>query len=276
MATRAQSRREAGPARGVVRGGAPAGPTEHRRVLPVEALAPFVAHFWWVRWSLPEPTLVETLPHPAVHLVIEAGAPVRAEIAGVHTGRFTRQLAGDGWVFGIKFRPAVFQQLLRAPVATLTDRVLPAAAVLGPEAVALAKAIAAAPDLDARIGLAEPFLAARLAPLPREVARVRDLVERIAEDRSLLSVAAAAAALGVDARTLQRRFRQHVGVGPKWVIQRYRLHEAAERLAGPRPPSLAALAAELGYADQAHFTRDFALVVGRPPSRYAARAGGAR
>ena len=32
----------------------------------------------------------------------------------------------------------------------------------------------------------------------------------------------------------------------------------------------AALAADLGYADQAHLTRDFTATLGVPPSRYAA------
>jgi AraC-like DNA-binding protein len=64
-------------------------------------------------------------------------------------------------------------------------------------------------------------------------------------------------------RSLQRLFRKYVGVSPKWVIRRYRLHEAAERLKGSRPPPLAELATSLGYADQAHFAREFKQVTGR-------------
>ena len=37
-------------------------------------------------------------------------------------------------------------------------------------------------------------------------------------------------------------------------------------LAEPGSPSLARIAAELGYADQAHLTRDFRATLGRPPS----------
>ena len=76
----------------------------------------------------------------------------------------------------------------------------------------------------------------------------------------------------MDARALQRAFRTHVGVSPKWVMQRYRLHEAAERLREEKPPSLAALAAALGYADQAHFARDFKRAVGQTPRAFAALA----
>lgn len=70
-------------------------------------------------------------------------------------------------------------------------------------------------------------------------------------------------------RRMQRLFREYVGVTPKWVIQRYRLIEAAARLAAGRADDLADLALDLGYADQAHFIRDFKRIVGRPPAGYA-------
>jgi AraC-like DNA-binding protein len=78
---------------------------------------------------------------------------------------------------------------------------------------------------------------------------------------------------GMGKRTLQRLFHEYVGVSPKWVIQRYRLHEAAQRLADDPDLSLADLALDLGYCDQAHFVRDFRSVVGRPPAAYARSAG---
>jgi AraC-like DNA-binding protein len=75
---------------------------------------------------------------------------------------------------------------------------------------------------------------------------------------------------GIPARTLQRLFNRYVGVSPKWVLRRYRLHEAAARLAEPPPGSWAQVAAELGYVDQAHFINDFTAAVGMTPAQYAA------
>lgn len=69
-------------------------------------------------------------------------------------------------------------------------------------------------------------------------------------------------------RTLQRLFRRHVGVGPKWVLQRYRLHEAIEQLADRREVDWSRFAVDHGYFDQAHFIADFRAVVGRSPSQY--------
>jgi AraC-like DNA-binding protein len=78
-----------------------------------------------------------------------------------------------------------------------------------------------------------------------------------------------AAALGIGARRLQRIFAEYVGVGPKWVIRRHRMQEAAERAAAGTGVDWAALAAELGYADQSHFTRDFTRTLGISPAQYA-------
>lgn len=72
----------------------------------------------------------------------------------------------------------------------------------------------------------------------------------------------------VTERTLQRLFSAYVGIGPKWVLQRYRLHEAIERLQGRRDIDWARFALDLGYYDQAHFTRDFRSLVGRTPTQY--------
>jgi AraC-like DNA-binding protein len=74
-------------------------------------------------------------------------------------------------------------------------------------------------------------------------------------------------------RALQRLFSDYVGVSPKWVIRRSRLHDAASRLANAEDVNLTQLAQELGYCDQAHFARDFKTIVGRSPSDYRRSAG---
>jgi AraC-like DNA-binding protein len=72
-------------------------------------------------------------------------------------------------------------------------------------------------------------------------------------------------------RTLQRLFRRYVGVGPKWVLRRYRLHDGADLLARGEAAELADLALALGYFDQAHFSREFKDQIGLTPAEYATR-----
>jgi AraC-like DNA-binding protein len=108
-------------------------------------------------------------------------------------------------------------------------------------------------------------LALRPDPVATEVAR---LVERARTDRSLTRVEQLAGVAGRSVRSLERLFGEYVGIGPKWVVQSYRVLDAAAAAHGGEPVDWAALAADLGFTDQAHLTRVFRAVVGAPPATY--------
>jgi len=61
---------------------------------------------------------------------------------------------------------------------------------------------------------------------------------------------------------------QHAGVSPTWVLRRYRLLDVAEAVRNGERVSWAQVAADLGYADQAHLSRDFHAATGRTPAAY--------
>ncbi len=96
------------------------------------------------------------------------------------------------------------------------------------------------------------------------------IVDLARSEPTIARVSDLAARAGVKPRGLERLFRTYVGVPPKWVIRRFRVHEAAERIKSGAPSDWSALACELGYFDQAHFIRDFKAQVGRTPADYAA------
>ena len=238
------------------------------RTRPAPALAELVEHFWTVSWDLRgrDPHTQHTLPHPAVHLVAERD---RSGVMGVLTGRFTRELHGQGRAFGIRFRPAGFHPFHGAPVATLTDRRVAVAEVFGPAGDRLVADLLAAAGQERLVAAAEAFLLARLPAPDPNVARVNRVVDQIMADRDITRVGDVTDRSGIATRRLQRLFATYVGVTPKWVIRRARLHEAVERLDQGHQVDLVFLARELGYFDQAHFARDFRSAVGRPPAAYA-------
>jgi AraC-like DNA-binding protein len=258
------------PPRGILRAPRPDGLLDARRLVPSLELAPYIHHYWSIRWSLRSPFKGEALPHPAAQILrIATSAERSAVVLGVPSGAVARTLTDEGETFGISFRPVMFQALLGASMASITDRVVSLKQVLGKSARPWARAIDAARAPEEKVALTEALLTPLLiTPSPR-LERIRDLVERIAVDRSMLRVDDISRASELDARALQRCFRTYVGVSPKSVIQRYRLHEAAVQLRAPHPPLLAELAASLGYADQAHFGRDFKRTVGQTPRAFA-------
>lgn len=254
--------------RGVVGVASVRGRSPVERFLPEPILEPMVEHLWSISWDLEgkPPGTGETLPHPSVYLVIEAG---RSGLAGVNTHRFQRLLEGRGRVYGVKFHPGGFRPLWTASVKTLTDQVLPLEAAFGPAGAALeAEVLRCGDEVLAAVSALEAFLVARLPPPDPKAQLARSLVARILADRSLTQAEAVARQAGLSLRSLQRLFNEYVGVSPKWVIQRYRLHDAMEELEGARPVDLPALALSLGFYDQAHFIRVFKAFLGRTPTGY--------
>jgi len=245
--------------------------------------APWVENRWSLRWALPEGRWFrsEVLPHPTCSLTVELGSFPRRDmppgetvaVTGVCTRRFDVEVRGWGRVVGLRFRPGGLAALTGHPASAWTDRSVPADAVL-PAALA---ADLADPDLaqddTAWAETAERGLAvlAGDSPDPR-YDLLLDVVADMLADHSLLTVAEVADRHAVTVRTLQRLFTHYVGVGPKWVLARYRLHDAVADLDAGWPGTLTDLAVRYGWYDQAHFTRDFTALVGVTPGQYRDRA----
>ncbi|MGW1952189.1 AraC family transcriptional regulator [Streptomyces sp. NPDC001920] len=250
-----------------------------RRHEPAEPLRRYVEWYWLIDWDLPAPYASHIVPHPAVNLTFqwdgadEAGAPPYGEVTGVALGLYTRKLTGRGRVCGVKFRPGGFRPYApEAPVSRWTGRVLPAQEVFPRITADTARAIVTPADDRARVAALDAFLLSLpCAPDPQADLAI-DLVRSIRADRTVRRVGDFAEARGLSVRALQRLFSAYVGVSPKWVLLRYRIHEALEQAGTRDDVDWAGLAADLGYADQAHLVRDFTATVGVPPTAYAAEA----
>ncbi|MGY2011101.1 AraC family transcriptional regulator [Nocardia gipuzkoensis] len=241
------------------------------RLPPGRAVDRYVEWYWAVRWDLRgrPPYRAEVLSYPSVNVTFErSGARTGGFVNGVTTTKFIRELSGLGETFGIRFRAGGFGAFTGLDVGSLRDRAVPIADVL-PDAAGLTERVLDAPTVEHRRGVVEEYLTKRPAAADPTYRLVLRIVEAMATDQELTRVDQIAERFDVPARTLQRMFRRYVGAGPKWVLRRYRLQDGADLLAKGRIEDLAALAAELGYFDQAHFSREFTAEVGMAPLEYA-------
>ncbi|MCA9671757.1 MAG: AraC family transcriptional regulator [Myxococcales bacterium] len=281
-----------GRARGLV--SRPSGPGVRARFYRApEDLREMVERFWVGEWDLPAEAPHETqlLGDPCAHVVFErgdhTGEPER-RLVGVWTKLWRRRLEGRGRVRAAKLRAGAFGALFAGAAARFSDRIVPLDDALdGALDIALEDDVALAAELDALqavvldadddepafVALAQWLRARRRTDRREHVSLAVALVERIASDHEIRSVQRLGEASGLDPRSLQRLFREHVGASPKWVIRRSRLQEAAARIERGEAPNLAQLAAALGYSDQAHLARDFKTAVGRSPSAFRRQGG---
>jgi AraC-like DNA-binding protein len=234
---------------------------------PHPELASFVQDYWITRWDRrgQPPFVQRVLPSPSVNITLKRG---RSRVAGLSLGTFTEVLDGRHVVFGVRFRPGGFRPFLGASVSSISGRFLPIGDVFGPAGTALERPVVEAADSDEMASTVEAFLLARQPPPDPLIDMAAVLVTAVADDPTITRVDDLARRGEMSVRRLQRLFAEYVGAGPKWVIRRFRMQDAAGR-AALGPVDWAGLAGDLGYSDQAHFCRDFAASVGVVPSSYA-------
>lgn len=252
--------------RGLLRWPPQAGIGKHVRMQPPPELATWVDCFWMVTWELDRPYLQETLPHPNFYFAFQDR---RSTIGGVNTGKSSHLLEGRSGVFGIKFKPGGFRPFMNESAAALTNRIVAAATIFGPGVLDLeADLHSLSWNEDRMIAAVSEFMRRRLPESDPDVELAARLVERIREDSEIKTVNDLQERTGLSKRSLQRVFREYIGATPKWVIQRFRLHELVERLNSGNRPDWCQVALELGYFDQAHLINAFKSIVGYPPAQY--------
>jgi len=237
------------------------------RFPPSAKLAPFVQHYWVIDWDLrgSSPHTQAVLSHPNVNLVFEAH---QSRVYGVSEGTRSQLIEGAGRVIGVKFKPGGFYPFWKKPISQLTGTSLSVDEVFGADSSLIEQQLLLLQTGEEAASLADQFLL-RFLPEPDSGSELAsDIVYRIRDNRSIIKAEEAARQADMHIRSLQRLFDRYVGVSPKWVILRYRLHEAAERIVQEAPPDWSTLSLELGYYDQSHFIHDFKAFVGSSPEEY--------
>jgi AraC-like DNA-binding protein len=215
----------------------------------------------------------KVLQYPVSLIVISADY---ARFYGVVSGLSTTTLSGDGWAVGLMCAPSAGFLLSGSPMAAYTDRYVDVTEVLGDAGRVLTEQVRTAMSEDPASPAAHELAMAaygdalrRHLPVDAEGELVNRVVAFVESRSDVTRVAQVCAEFDLSERALQRLVHRRIGLTPKWLIQRRRLQEAAERLR-TRSTTLGDVAAVLGYADQPHFIRDFSKITGMTPGEFAA------
>jgi len=209
------------------------------------------------------------LPDGCTDLIWEPGRG--AYVAGPDTGPALTVLPAGTIIIGVRFRPAAGGPALGVPLGELRDQRVDLADLRRAESRRLAGTL----DPDTAMVRALDVAAALVADGAPDAA-VRRAAELLADPRARADDVAAE--IGLSERQLRRRCQDTVGYGPKTLqrVLRFRrfvtLIDAYPGTAGnPRggAPDLATIAARVGYADQAHLTRECRGLAGLTPAALA-------
>lgn len=239
------------------------------RLPPAEAARDLVVWFWIPEWDVApgRSSRQDVVGYPALTLVVE---PEVVTLAGGTTRSSHRDLRGRSWAVGAMLRPAAVAALTADPSSLVDGE----RTVDAPElrAAVVAAMSTGAGRRERAVEAFSAWIAARVGAPTGPALLANALVDVLLGENPATSPEEAATRLAVSVRTLQRLAHRYVGLSPAAMIRRRRLQDAAERLRADPRADLAALAAELGYADHAHLTRDFRSVLGIAPRTYRADA----
>jgi AraC-like DNA-binding protein len=252
------------------------------RWTPSAALRPHVASMVAYDLAMPGPGVHVGMPSTSLTFVLPVGEPLDVGWSGVPGSRRLRWST----VSGLHTTPAVIHhgprqagvQLGLTPLGARTLLGLPAAALAGeiatleeaaPGLCDLPDRLAAVGDWSARLALLERRL---LDVLARSDASMRaDVGHALATLTRGVGVQRTAEQVGLGRRHLGTLVRAECGVSPKQLHRIARLERSRSALvsaARAGRPSLAVVAANCGYADQAHLTREWRALAGCTPSAW--------
>ncbi|MFT4089012.1 MAG: helix-turn-helix domain-containing protein [Gordonia sp. (in: high G+C Gram-positive bacteria)] len=254
------------PSRGVLY---PARLPTFTRLGPPPRAAELVVWFWIPEWDIApgRSSRQEVVSFPASNLVVEPDGVV---LSGPTTRISHRDLSGTGWAVGTLLRPAAVAALTDDPGAHRDSYTPVDAPDLHAAVCAAMVGSAASARHAAAVEVFSDWLVERVGEPTPDARLAGAMAELLMTDSSVLRLADAAAALCVSQRTLQRLARRYVGLSPAAMIRRRRLQEAAQLIRDDPHADLSAIAADLGYSDHAHLTKDFAAVLAFTPSVYRA------
>lgn len=190
--------------------------------------------------------------------------------AGLFAGPVVIESFGGACCVQVNFTPLGARRFFRLPMSELTDSMVVLDDVLGAQGLALREWLGNAPDWTTRFDMAEAFVTARLekaAETPLEIAWAYD---RIITSGGRTRIASIAERLGWSRKHLAGSFSNAIGMGPKTLSRIVRFNRALG-LSRQQAVDWADIAADCGYADQAHLVREFRDLAGETPTGISAR-----
>lgn len=237
------------------------------RFHPKANLQNYIEHYWFLSWNLPQGQThrQEVIPHPCTHLTF---ADKESHIQGICREIFSHTLEGSGNIIGIKFKPAGFYSFANKAgreLIDLTNTVIDIDTIFDVNTGQAEQAILSLNKPEDKIDYLDHLLFNSELKEDPTVIKLNHIVADIAVDKSIMKVSDICIKFGIEQRSLQRLFIKYIGISAKWVINRYRMHDALTSIESTDAIDWAELATKLGYYDQSHFIKAFKSLTGKTP-----------
>lgn len=253
---------------------------------PREPLSYFVETFWFHEGHVSTHSMERLLPDGGIELIFDlTGTPKHVYspvdlrtlrtyrgswISGQQSGQIIIEAAQNSCMYGIRFRPGGFYPFFKAPVSELNDSVVDLDSIWGKFILETRERLMEASTPAERFDLLEEMLYRRVVRGLEPDPQMSYAIRKFMHHGEGLLVKDVAAEIGLSHRQLIRRFDERVGLKPKMLARVFRMNEALRRLQKKPAGSMADVALECGYFDQAHLVHEFQELTRMTPSQYLA------
>lgn len=257
------------------------GESEQLAGFPGPVLRPFVRRYTWHRYQGVAPGVHHVVPSRHVTVMISLGDPLRVEmpglaaacrfaalVGGLHTAPAKVAHDGHGCGVGVELTPRGVRALLGMPAGVIGSTVVDLHGSWGRWPGELAERLFLAASWPARVQVLDCVFSGLLCEAGEPPAAAGAAWERLLRCGGNLQIAALAGDLGVSRRRLSERFRAEYGLSPKQAARVFRFERAAALIESARPGSLAKVAADCGYFDQAHLNQEWRALTGLTPTSW--------
>jgi AraC-like DNA-binding protein len=254
-------------------------------ISPSPLLAPFVECLWHFKKHAAERAAVteSIFPDGKLDLLLIGEAKMFCEggrcphklpasfLIGPQVGPIVLRSAGSLCATGVRFRPAGLRAFTRSPFAGFVGTVVPSDIFWGKAAAELTEQVSTLTPLSA-LSLLDRFLVQRLRATPVAPPRLQRALAMIEKTRGIISMSALARAAEISPRSMERSFREYLGVSAKHFSRVRRFDAVKDTLLAAPSTDPSDLACEFAYFDQSHLIREFRQFAGCTPGEFACAA----
>ncbi|TGV74811.1 AraC family transcriptional regulator [Mesorhizobium sp. M00.F.Ca.ET.149.01.1.1] len=189
--------------------------------------------------------------------------------AGLYAGPVVIESFGGACCVQVNFTPLGARRFFGLPMSELRDRMVGLDDALGFDGRALRERLGEASDWDTRFDIAEGFISRRVAEAHALSPEIAWAYRTVIASGGRIRIAALAGEISWSRKHLAAKFTGAIGIGPKTLSRIVRLNRALS-LSKQQDDDWAGIAADCGYADQAHLVREFRQLAGETPTGLAA------
>jgi len=251
-----------------------------QKISPSENLRPIINCYWFIDSEDDHAVKVQkVIPDGFPELIFHHGDPYEINL----TGKWERQSpyliagqikkyfflrnTGRSGIVGIKFMPASLTGLLGISMLSFVDRVIPIEELGANELAPLIDTAASGKSPETIAAGFDAFFEEAVLRQANSAIDSGTVVETILRSKGTASIGEICRRAKISERNLERLFRYHVGLTPKYFSRIIRFSNIFQSLK-EGDPSWVDVAYLNGYYDQSHFIRDFKAFTGEEPSRY--------